>query len=240
MMRPRVLLVGALFGGALAAACGGKDDSEQTATHTTRTVEPDASWVDDGVVPALPEDAGADVDASTCPLEVVDLPSGTWMPRKPPRDATACGAGETGTVITSCEFAKSQCASLAASYVPCFYCIYSRETEATYGMRTFVAAAQRERINYRGYVLRTGGTAACGERLEDYAACLDAACACASEGRRAACVTRAKTGACKNIAVGTACIGQDAAKLLQPIVERGDFANATEATTIAKAFCGGS
>ena len=112
--------------------------------------------------------------------------------------------------------------------------------DSTYALRTYVSSAERERINYRGYVLRAGGTAQCGEALEDYAACLDAACSCASENRKVTCLAKAKAGACRNIAVGTSCIGQDVAKFVQPIVERGDFVNEVEATTMATAFCGGT
>jgi len=222
-------------------ACGGKDDSEQGLTHTTRSVEPDASWVDDGLDAAAPPDVAAPpADGGACPLEVVDLPSGTWMPRKPPRDSNACGAGQTSKVTAACEFTNSECATLGSAYAACIYCLYSRETDATYALRTYLPAVKREPINYRGYALRTGASETCGQALEDYAACLEAACACATANTRATCVTRARSGACKTIGVGTACIGQDAAKFLQPIIERGDFATQTEATTMAKVFCGGT
>jgi hypothetical protein len=102
------------------AACGGKDDSEQGLTHTTRSVEPDASWVDDGLDATASADIGAPVgDAGACPLEVVDLPSGTWMPRKPPRDANTCAAGQTSKVMAACEFSNSQCATLGAAQAAC-------------------------------------------------------------------------------------------------------------------------
>jgi hypothetical protein len=211
--------------------------SENTAT-ATKVVLPDAEWLDDAeAVTEPPIDAG---EPDACPRASAAYPPGTWLPRKPPRDgAFACESGQTSTAVAACEFQEGTCSTLGAKYVPCFFCLYTRETEANLGFRVFVPEAGVERLNFRGYALRAGASEACADALDDYAACLDVACACS---RKATCYKKAKTGPCAKAsdAIAAACESHAAATFLRPIIEANAFSTEDEAITMAKAFCGGS
>lgn len=218
------------------AACGSDSDSTSLAS-TTVVVPADASWVDDAPAGDASE---ADVEAAapiTCPPASVDYVSGGWLPRKPPRDTTSsCTGTQTSDIIDACEMGVGTCGTYAGS--PCFVCMYSRDTDATYGFRTYVAALKSERLNYRGYALRTGAPATCADALEDYAGCMVWACTCSST-KRPNCLLKATTTTCaqRSTAAASSCQGHPAETFLRPVIEA-DSLTHSEAVAFAKAFCG--
>ncbi len=224
---------------ALAAGCGGTSTVE-TPNTTSQKSSPEARWVDE----PLPVDAGPDVDSGACPPSSVSYLLGSWMPRKPPRDVpTACGAGQTLAIVTPCELKVGQCRDFGVELAACVYCLYGRETDASYALRSNIEGS--ERLNVRGYALLAGAGATCAEALDDFQGCMQLACDCANDARKAACLSKARNGACvaRNEGVTAACstvASMQTAKFLRPIIETGAFPTEAAAVTMAKAFCGGS
>lgn len=261
-MNPRPLLIGAVTRTRasvtlvsllaltlpLSSGCGG--GSEDTTVVTTERRAPATRWVDD---PAPVVDAGPRTDASTCPADTVDYRAGSYLPRRPPRDSTtACAPGQVTTIVTPCELDVGVCGDFPATLAPCLYCLFGRESDASYGLRVAPnptildrAGSDRDRLNVRGYTLRVGGSETCGNALEDYLGCLDQACVCAPQTRLTSCLSKAAVGACNTWgeAVDSICAtgaSKAAATLLRPVIERGQFASESEAATVGKSFCGGS
>jgi hypothetical protein len=249
-MNRLVTLAIALTACACACACSGATTTDTPAAASERSA-PEARAIDE----AAPDDA---IDASapaadagsTCPPASIDYALRSWLPAKPPRVVpTACAAGQTLAIMTPCELGVGACGDFDPSLGPCLYCLYGRETDATYGLRTHVAAADAgagaDRLNVRGYALLAGAATECAEALEDYEGCVELACACANRARRTTCIAKARSGACgaRRQAVDSACAAGDSAAasaIARPVIEAGHFTTESGAVTMAQAFCGGS
>ena len=234
-MKVALGLAAALMG---AAACGGQSTAGDTTTTTTATeaVAPDASWVE---TPATTTDAGP---TTVCPPSQVTFTTGTYLPRKPPRQLSACAAGQVTEILGPCEVGVGVCGNFAAKTQPCLSCLFARHPDATFGYRVFTPEAPNGRLNVRGYALRAGAPEACANAIEDYRSCLDAACTCAGASRTESCYTKAVSAGCKatgDAAVAT-CAKHPAEALLRPIVEADGLGDEAAAVAMGKAFCGGT
>lgn len=210
---------------AAVVACSSESSGPSTAAP--------ARWVDEPST-ASSFDAGA---SGACPPSAL-APEQFRAARKPARERTqSCAAGETTEVLNACDFEEASC--IRNELVPCYACLYSRETDATLSYR--IISGGGSRVNLRGYLLRTGVAEACANAVGDYQSCLVVACSCAKTSG-AKCQETAKRGACSEAgaAITASCPASAEVTEIRSLIDNDSLGSKATVLRLAKAFCGGS
>jgi len=186
-------------------AGGSGSDGGGTAGHGDGAPALDGGTATDGGVP--PDGAAAAKCPSTAPIDATKF---AYKPAAAP--STSCTSAEIddlATFVATYKTATHADAKFSVTNTTCRACLYTLDTDATWGPFVEDAAGKLVLVNTAACIEAKSGHLACGEAYHRFERCLEEACVgcSAPTTQNSACYKAAAKGACKtaNLAITSDC-----------------------------------